>query len=546
MTIDAIGELGVLEDRLESSSRQGGAHVCHGRRRLATLTGVLVAAGSLAAGGLATGPAAAAAPRSGGRITVLEPSADAWPTGLDPVTSATATISQSEMNAIYGELFELGPNGSTIYDLAKGSSLTDGRKRFTIYLRPGVRFSDGTAFSAAAVAYSLNQDLHQASPLGRPPFPVGSITTPNSHTVVMNLISPDGAILNQFQDSIANWVVDPTAIKKMGAQRYAMTPVGAGPFVVVRDTPPDALVLRRNPHYWQKGHPYLSGLTFEVTESDQTALEAMQAGDAQAYEGMLTANLVPVFEHAGMTVTPEPSSTVYDLQLNSTAAPLVRLDARRALYEATDSAVLAKVLFNGATKPDESFTTPGSRFYLPRVVGYPTYDLAKARALVKKLGGLTVNLLTVVSSVNTAFAEALQKMWEQAGIKVTISVDELTAVIQDVESGKWQVILSTAGAFDPAAGVGLAFHFETPSSGVHSPHLDTLINDAQAVQNTTLRKRLYAEIGKFLADGAYNPFLFPVPTWNIASRGVQGPGLTTRLPTVQLSPSILWEDVSAS
>lgn len=497
----------------------------------------------LSAGGLAGSAGATTSPRHGGTLTVLEPSADAWPTGLDPVTSTTATISQSEMNAIFGELFELGPRGTTIDDLAEGSSLTDHNRRFTIRLRPGVRFSDGTAFDATAVAYSLRQDLAPLSPFSKPPFSVSSIRTPNERSVVIDLSSPDGAILDQFQDSIANWVIDPTAIKRMGAAAYGRTPIGAGPFMVVKDTPPDALVLRRNPRYWQKGHPYLDGLTFQVTDADETALETMRAGDAQAYEGMLTASLVPSFEHAGMTVTPEPSSTVYDLELNATRAPLDRIGARRAIYEATNPALLSKVLFDGATKPVESFTAPGGLFYEAKVPGYPTYDLAKARALVRKLGGLSVNLLTVVSSVDTAFVEALQKMWEQAGIKVTISVDELTAVIQDVEAGRWQVVLSTLGAFDPAAGVGLGFHFETPSSGVHSSELDTLINEAGAVKAPTLRERLYDRIGRFLAAGAYNPFLFPTPTWNIADANVHGPGLTTRLPTVQLSPSILWEDV---
>ena len=109
--------------------------------------------------------------------------------------------------------------------------------------------------------------------------------------------------------------------------------------------------------------------------------------------------------------------------------------------------------------------------------GYPAYDLAKAKSFVKQLGGLNVNFFTLASPVNQNFMEALQSLWKEAGINTSIHLYSLAGLIQQFDTKKWQAALQTAGAWDPAAGVGLGFRFlsASPFSGVHDPKLDALI-----------------------------------------------------------------------
>ena len=68
------------------------------------------------------GPQNTAVPEPGGSFTMLEETGltGAWPTGLDPATDASGSANQSYLDAIYGNLFELGANGQTIDDLATG------------------------------------------------------------------------------------------------------------------------------------------------------------------------------------------------------------------------------------------------------------------------------------------------------------------------------------------------------------------------------------------------------------------------------------------
>ena len=105
--------------------------------------------------------------------------------------------------------------------------------------------------------------------------------------------------------------------------------------------------------------------------------------------------------------------------------------------------------------------------------GYKTFDLEKAKQLVSELGGLQVTLGTINVLVAKQTIEALQSQWAKAGIKTKIESYDLAGLIKAF-GGKWQSMLQTAGAWDPAIGVGVAFRFnsQSPFTGVKDPELD--------------------------------------------------------------------------
>jgi peptide/nickel transport system substrate-binding protein len=524
----------------------------HRRRRLIPAAPVVLAASvalvlSACGGSSPAAPSSApgGAPHRGGSLTVLESTGyvGSWP-GLDPATDTDGAANQSYMDAVYGELFELGPGGKTIPDLATGYSYADGGKTVTITIRRGVKFSDGTTFDAAAVAYNWKRDL-AANCSCKPIFngtPV--ITTPGPYAVSITLPYVDGPFINGLQDDVFNWIASPAAVQRMGETAFALKPVGAGPFTVVSDTPDSELALKANHGYWQHGLPYLSSLTFKTVASDEAAYEAMLAGSGQAYEGMSTPQLVTTFK-SHFVVTAEPSTSPYDIQLNTKSAPFSNIAARQAIYYATDAAILDQKLFNNTYPVTQSFTAKAGLFYEPTVPGYIGYDLAKAKALVKQVGGISIGLDTINSPVAESLDEALQTEWQQAGIKVTLHDYDLTGLIAVFESKKWQSFLQTCGAFDPGTGVGVGFRFSStsPFSGVTDPHVDSLLNAASSTVDSAARAKDYADLNAYLAQKAYGPFLFPIAGFNIAAKGAGGPGLTTAIPSTAVDPEILWQDV---
>ncbi len=203
----------------------------------ALLLGLVVAACGGSSTSSTTTQASSGTPKAGGTLTVLEWTGFSgdWPAGLDPATNINGAADQSQMDAIFGELFELGPKGKIIPDLATGYKFSNGGKSITITLRQGVKFTDGTPFNADAVVWNLKRDL-KSSCTCKPTWPVTSVTATGPSTVQINLSAPDGAFINQIFDSIANWIASPTAVQKMGQKAFAAKPVGAGPFIVVSDT----------------------------------------------------------------------------------------------------------------------------------------------------------------------------------------------------------------------------------------------------------------------------------------------------------------------
>ncbi|MGH3267397.1 MAG: ABC transporter substrate-binding protein, partial [Trebonia sp.] len=258
-----------------------------GAAALVLATAAACSSGSSSSGtggapGSASPPAAA---KAGGSITVLESSgySGAWST-LDPAQNKEGAATQDFMTAVYGELFHLGSGGKVVPDLATGYTFSPDAKTVTITLRQGVKFTDGTPFNAQAVYDNWERDLgpvaiknglnppwqvaEQKAPAGskpgtaEPPLP-GVIQVTGPYTIVVHQKVPNGAFVDQLFDSIPNWIASPTALQKEGAS-FGQNPVGAGPFVVATNTPNEELVVKKNPGYWEAGHPYIDQITFKT------------------------------------------------------------------------------------------------------------------------------------------------------------------------------------------------------------------------------------------------------------------------------------------
>jgi peptide/nickel transport system substrate-binding protein len=493
-------------------------------------------------------------PQKGGSITVLQELgfAGAWPAGLDPATNTNGAANQAYMASIYGQLFKMDEKAQVVGSLAQDGTLSDDGKTFTITLRDGVKFSDGSPFDAETVKWNMDRSLKSpctCNPKSNWPPMADPAVTAEGNTVVLHFTAPYAAIKASFIAANVNWVASKSAFEKMGEDAFKQKPVGAGPFKVVSNDPSSQLVLERNPTYFEQGKPYLDKLTFKSIGDDQAAYQAIVAGQADAYEGISTPTLVDqAAKQPNLTTTQMLSTSPYNIQLNTSAPPFDDKKAREAIYYATDGPAIGKGLFNDRYPTVQSFTGPGGLFYEAKVPGYRTPDLAKAKQLVQELGGLTVTLGTIEVLVAKQSTEALASQWAKAGIKTKIESYDLARLIQEFQGGKWQAMLQTAGAWDPATGVGVAFRFnsKSPFTGVKDPKLDALLAKAAGALDEGERKSLYDEAGKLISDQAYSPFLFAFAPANIARKGVYGPGLTTKLPAVVVNVPVDYANVYAT
>ena len=487
--------------------------------------------------------AKAAGPQQGGTLSVLETSsyAGAWPVGLDPATNTSDAADEPYMDAIYGTLFEQGSGGSIIPDLATGYSISSNAMTVTLDLRHGVVFSDGTPFNSAAVAYNITQDLlPQYANIADPFFPVSSITTPDDYTVVLHLAKPFAPIISAFPAEAPNWIASPTAIQKMGLKQFALTPVGAGPFKVVTDNPNAELVVKKNPLYWQKGKPYLNEIDFKAVSNDNSAVDSLQSGGADVEQTFGTPSLLASVKKS-LQVSTIPPTAPLDIQLNTAIAPFNNQLAREAIYYATDQAGISKALSYGTGIVTQSPSGPGSILYEPKVPGYRSFDLAKAEALVKQMGGLSFTFDNVGLGSSALVGEALVADFRRAGMNVTVNnLNTLQAILEAFSSNKWQSIVQGAGGTNPTVGLGSfgwRYLSSGPFTGVHDPTLDNMINQATGTVNVAQEKAEIKKIFNYISEKAYTPLIYAGPLWNISVHSVHGPGISTGL----VAP--LWEDV---
>jgi peptide/nickel transport system substrate-binding protein len=257
---------------------------------------------------------------------------------------------------------------------------------------------------------------------------------------------------------------------------------------------------------------------------------------------------IPLLEqakkNAQLVVTQQPATSPYVIQLNTKIPPFNDIRAREAIYYATNVEAIRQGLFKGNYPASQTFTADGGLFNHATIPGYRTYDLNKAKDLVQQLGGLTVDLGTLKAYVADQVNTALQTQWEAAGIKTTIHSDQLNGLVQNF-SGKWQAMLQTAGAWDPAIGVGVGFRFNStsPFSGVNDPMIDNLLQQAGQVTDAAQRDALYLQVGQRISDQAYAPYILAFAPASVATKNVHGPGVTTLIPPVVVNTGIIWDEV---
>ncbi|MEI7785200.1 MAG: ABC transporter substrate-binding protein, partial [Betaproteobacteria bacterium] len=218
----------------------------------------------------------AQAPVRGGTLTV------ALPTEPAHLNSAIDTTQQVKVVAgkIYSGLVKYDLKMNMQPDLAESWSMAPDGRTITFKLRKGVKWHDGRDFSSADVAYSIMKGFGPNNGLVRTTFAnVESVQTPDAHTAVLVMRQPAAALMNALPVATATilpaHIYDNTDIRRNPANAR---PVGTGPFMFSEWRRGDAIVLVRNPNYFEAGKPYLDRMVFKVIPDTQARGAAVESG----------------------------------------------------------------------------------------------------------------------------------------------------------------------------------------------------------------------------------------------------------------------------
>lgn len=419
------------------------------RHRQGRAVAVVLAAVAFAAAACSSSAKKASAPppTSGGASTTAAVSASTPKTGgtlrfalesevstLDEAQGLAQPADKAIALAIYDPLMSFDDQGNVVPYLASGISHSADLKTWTLTLRPGVTFSDGTPLNADAVVAHFKR---LQDPATKSFWYTDAIkfteAAPDESTVVFTLSAPNVAF-PQDLTAAEGYIESPTAVKAEGAD-FAQKPVGTGPFVLKENIPGDHVLVTRNPTYWKKDAngqalPYLDAIRYTFVSDTKARLAALQAGDVDLIQTADSSTIKQAVS-AGFQVQRVSGSSSTVILFDNKAAPVDDVRVRQALAYAIDRQAINNVVYGGVRQPAYSPFATNSPYY--EAVTTPKYDPAKAKALLAQYGkpvSLTVECIPTPEA-NSIF-QLVQQMWQAVGVKVTLQTEEQGQYVADI------------------------------------------------------------------------------------------------------------------
>jgi peptide/nickel transport system substrate-binding protein len=296
---------------------------------------------------------------------------------------------------------------------------------YQVTLRPGLKFSDGTPVTAAAVKswfeyadHTGAQDLETLN--------IKSFSAPNNMTVDIHLGAPSAAVTDLLTWS-AGMVVSPKALKNPA--QLAAGPPGAGPYMydhsqTVSGTAA-SYTLVPNPYYWDRSQIKWSKIVIKVIQDPATMLRAIQSGqldvamgDPSTYQAAQQAGL-----HISKAAVGFTGISILDLGGTKVRA-LADVGVRQALNYAINRNAIVKALASGVLQPTSAMITSDA-YNSALEKSYP-YDPAKAKQLLAETGypnGFTFSMVAATFGAmgGTALTQAIVQNWQAIGVNVTLT-----------------------------------------------------------------------------------------------------------------------------
>ncbi|SFC21497.1 glutathione transport system substrate-binding protein [Polaromonas sp. OV174] len=354
---------------------------------------------------------------------------------LDPY-NANSSITRSVTKAFYEGLFEFDEKLKIKPLLATGYTVNSDGTVYTIKLRKGVKFHDGTDFNAEAVKFTLDRVLDKSNGLSRwSQFNrIKNVAVVDANTVTITLSEPFSAFVSTLAHAAA-MMMSPTAVKRFGNKDIAFHPVGTGPFEFTEWNPSSYVKVKKFAGYWRQGYPKVDGITFRFVTDNNTRSSVIQTGEAQfafpvPYE---QANILK--NNPKVVVVNGPSVADTYISLNNLQKPFDDVRVRQAINYAINKEALAKVAFSGYAKPMEGVIPQGVE-YAVKMQPWP-HNPAKAKELLKEAGypnGFSTTLWSGYNdSTATKVVQFVQQQLAQVGVKLSVEMLEAGQRVQRVK-----------------------------------------------------------------------------------------------------------------
>ena len=461
-------------------------------------------------------------PQSGGRVVFgLEAeTTDGWCLAEGQLAISGIQVARS----IYDTLTTLNADGEAVPFLAESVEPNDDYTEWTISLREGIKFHDGTDLTAEVVKNNL--DAYRGQYPGRNSLlflfvlqDIASVDVVDPLTVSVKMSRP-WVSFDSFLFSSGRMGI--MAQSQLDSAACGRELVGTGPFKLVDWRVNSSMQLEKNPDYWRTDAdgnqlPYLDTLEYQPTPEAQQLQNGLDAGSVDAFHVSSNTNSLIIDDLRSQAEGGEINLTESDdfaevgfTMLNTTKPPFDNILAREAAAAAVDRENVNEITNNGIPPLANGPFAEGALGYLEDS-GYEGYDPDLAKEKVRQYEEETGQQLEfTISAVQDSSllqqVELAKEDYEEAGMTVNVTTLEQSALITTAIEKNFQAITwrNYPGA-DPDTlyvwwyGQGNPVNF----MGFDDPEVNELLDRGRVTADEAERQQIYEDLNEELNKEKY-------------------------------------------
>ena len=450
---------------------------------------------------------------------------DAGPITLDPAISAEMS-SHTYVMQIYSGLVRLDDELEVVPDIAERWQKSQDGKTYTFYLRPGVKFHDGTEVEAADFKYSWERACHPETGsltaatylgdiLGAKDMLAGKAEEISGIRVVDDYIlevaidAPKAYFLCKLTYPTA-FVVDRNNVES--TKDWWRKPNGTGPFKLKKWRAGSSLILERNGLYY--GEPAkLSQVRFHLLAGMPMALYEKGEIDvtfiSNDYIDQVSDEASPF--HQELAITPELS--LFYIGFNTAKPPFDDVNICRAFSCALNKERIALLTLRDMVEVAQGILPPGMPGYNEELEGLG-YDVERAKELVAasnytdalNLPPITITVSGQGNNISRYLGAIIQEWEQNLGVEVSVRQLESENLIYNLKQEKDEMfILGWVSDYpDPHNFLDTLFYTgcENNIFEYSNPELDSLLDQAAIEQDSAVRLSMYQQAEQMVVDEA--------------------------------------------
>ena len=313
-----------------------------------------------------------------------------------------------------------------------------------ITLRQGVKFHDGSAFTADDAAYSIQRAMSKTSNYG--PFVQGidRVAKVDAGTIDIFLKGPNPVLLRQLTElrmmskawAEKNRSVEPKDIKGTDENFAHRNAMGTGPFTLESWQPDVRMVLKRNPNWWGKMDSNVTEIVYTPIKSGATRIAALLSGEVDMVLDPAPQDLQRLRSSSDLKVIDGLENRTLFLGMDQFRDelvgssvkgknPLKDVRVRKALYQAIDVNALTRNILRGLGKPAGTLVAPQVAGWSETVAKRFPYDVEASKKLLAEAGygdGFEVDFACPNNRYisDEAICQAITAMWARVGVKAKL------------------------------------------------------------------------------------------------------------------------------